>query len=171
MTNVTLRFLLVLGLTVSVGFGAEPANIRIDFMQPQRFTDFRIQNRSEMESTRIFSTDIIRNLSPVVARRFPGATLSLRFTDIDLAGRYEPWRGPQFDNVRFINDYTGPLKLSFDYQLIGPKRELVASGSKTLVDNDFQRRFATYAATGSATSSLFYEKAELRAWFEALARK
>ena len=162
--------LVLIGFVGLPAFGTEPTNVRIEFVRPERFTDFRIQNRGEIQSSKIFSGEMIRYLAPAVARRFPGATLSLRFTDIDLAGRYEPWRGPQFNDIRFIRDDTGPLKLFFDYQLTDSKGKVLASGPKRIVDVDFQRRFMIYANTGLG-ASLSYEKLELRDWVNSLARQ
>jgi hypothetical protein len=35
-------------------------------------------------------------------RTAAGLTLDMRMTNIDLAGEFEPWRGPQFDRVRIM---------------------------------------------------------------------
>ena len=163
-----LLFLSLAGLPV---FGVQPKNIRIDFVHPERFTDFRIQNLSEFESARIFSDEVSRYLSPIVARCFPNSTLSLRFTDIDLTGRLEPWHGPGFSNIRFIRDDTGPLRLYFDYQLTDSQGKLIASGMKRLVDVDVQRRFMIFSNTSFGSDRLFYEKLELRSWVDSLARE
>ena len=85
--------LLIFG--VCAALASEPGNIRIEFVHPERFTDFRILGRQEIESAQIFRDQVSSYLSPVVAKRFPGATLSLKFTDIDLAGRYELRANPQ----------------------------------------------------------------------------
>ena len=89
----------------SAAQAAEPSNIRIDFVHPERFTDFRIQDRDENASVPIFRNEISTYLSSVVAKRFPGKTLTLRFTDIDLAGRLG--NRPGFHQVRFERDRCG----------------------------------------------------------------
>ncbi len=114
--NLLYRLLLLPLLTISAcaTLASQPGNIFIEFVQPERFTDFRIQGRQETESSKIFRDQVSSYLSPAVAKRFPGATLSLRFTDIDLAGRLELWRIRKFDDVRF--DFDGsPLRLYFVY--------------------------------------------------------
>src|SRR5271154_3130747 len=76
---------------VSMGFStalaAGPSNVHINFVDPKHFTDFRIQDRDENASVPIFREEVSSYLSPIVAKRFPGKTLTLTFTDIDLAGR------------------------------------------------------------------------------------
>jgi hypothetical protein len=51
---------------------------------PERFTDFRINNRDFQHSSTVFTRDVTSALKPVMARRFPGHTLNLRYTNIDL---------------------------------------------------------------------------------------
>ena len=65
-------------------------NVRIEFTNPKYFTDIRIHDFDEWKSARIFGNEMTGALAPVVAKNAPGCTLTLQFTDIDLAGRYEP---------------------------------------------------------------------------------
>src|SRR5690349_1067335 len=75
-------------------------NLQVNYIHPERFTDFGLQGQSAAETARIFATSVGGPLSQALARNLPGARLTLTFTDIDLAGRYEPWRGPQFFDIR-----------------------------------------------------------------------
>ena len=54
--------LLSVGLTAA--FSAEPGNVRITFVQPERFSDFRIQGRQENASAEIFRDQVSAYLSP-----------------------------------------------------------------------------------------------------------
>ena len=65
-------------------------NVRIEFADPKYFTDIRIHDFNEFKSAKIFGNEMAQALTPVVAKNAPGCTLTLQFTDIDLAGRYEP---------------------------------------------------------------------------------
>ncbi len=99
----------------------------------------------EIQSAPIFQDRSSAYLSPSVARRVPGATLTLRFTDIDLAGRLEPWRIRKFTNVRFDrNMAANPLRLYFDYTLTDSQGRILTSGSKALVDGDYIQRYIYY---------------------------
>jgi hypothetical protein len=135
-------------------------------VHPERFTDFRIQGRQESASAQIFRDQVSSYLSPVVAARFPGATLSLRFTDIDLAGRLEPWRIRKFNDVRF--DFDGsPLRLYFRYTLTDSKGRVLAGDSKSLVEPYYLHRYIGYP-NSEKVSTLFYEKAALSRWLSSL---
>ena len=105
-----------------------PAVITIDFADPGRFTDFRINNQDFQRSSAIFTQDVTKALRPVMARRFPGHTLKLRYTNIDLAGRRTP--GPQ--GIRVVGGTTPPW-VAFDYLLQNPSGRTIAGGSRRLV--------------------------------------
>ena len=100
------RWLALLLLSFGAGncLAVEPSNVLIELVQPKRFSDFRIQGRDERQSAPIFRDEISSCLSPIVSKRFPGAKLTLKFTDIDLASRLEPWRIQRFNDVRFARD-------------------------------------------------------------------
>jgi len=154
-------------LGLSTAHAALPSNVRIDFVHPERFSDFSIQGRQEIQSASIFRDRVSAYLSPSVARRFPGATLTLRFTDIDLAGRLEPWRISKFTNVRFDRNVASPLRLFFDYTLTDSQGRVLASGSKSLVETDYLYRYVDYSNIERA-QPLFYEQVTLKRWFDYL---
>ena len=145
----------------------EPGNVRIEFVLPEHFSDFRIMGLPEIKSAPIFRDRVSAYLAPVVARRFPGATLTLRFTDIDLSGRMEPWRIRKFTNVRFDRNVASPLRLFFAYTLTDSKARVLASGSTSLVEGDYLYRYAYYPISEQSTP-LFYEKMTLYRWLNYL---
>jgi hypothetical protein len=124
------RYLLlpILGLGLTAVRSAEPSNVRISFVQPERFSDFRIQGRQEIVSAAIFRDDVSTYLSPIVAKRFPGCTLSLKFTNIDLAGRIATSHPLKLNNVRIDRNVASPLRLYFDYQLSDSHGRTLAAG-------------------------------------------
>jgi hypothetical protein len=152
---------------VCAALASEPGNIRIEFVHPERFTDFRILGRQETESAQIFRDQVSSYLSPVVANRFRGDTLSLKFTDIDLAGRYEYARIRRFNNVRFDRDIASPLRLEFEYTLTDAKGRVLTTGSTSLSEADYLRRYINYP-NSEKVSTLFYEKVTLSRWLDYL---
>jgi hypothetical protein len=167
--NPLLHWLLLplLSLGAWSAFASQPDNVRIELVHPERFSDFRIQGRQPIESASIFRDRVSAYLSPNVARRFPGSTLTLRFTDIDLSGRLEPWRIRKFNNVRFDRDVASPLRLFFDYTLTDSKAKVLAGGSTSLVVGDYLSRYAYYPNI-EQTQTLFYEKVTLNRWLDYL---
>jgi hypothetical protein len=159
------RYLLlpILGLGLTAVRSAEPSNVRISFVQPERFSDFRIQGRQEIVSAAIFRDDVSTYLSPIVAKRFPGCTLSLKFTNIDLAGRIATSHPLKLNNVRIDRNIAFPLRLYFDYQLSDSHGRTLAAGSKGLVDTDYLYRY-NYYPNQTKTETLFYEKVTLYRW-------
>jgi len=167
--NLLQRLLLLplLSFGTCVAHASEPGNVRIEFVHPERFTDFRIQGRYEAESTRIFRDQVSPALSAVVAKRFPGSTLTLKFTDINLAGRYEPSRIRKFNDVRFERQGASPLRLEFQYTLTDSNGRVLTTGSKSLVESDYLHRYINYPNSDKVTP-LFYEKTTLSRWLSEL---
>jgi hypothetical protein len=160
-----LLLLLMLSLGLSTARAAESTNVRIDFVHPERFTDFRIQGRDENASVPIFRNEVSTYLSPVVAKRFPGETLTLRFTDIDLAGRLG--NRPRFNQLRFNHQFGSPIRLSFDYTVTDSKGSVVAGGSKSLLAQDYLHDYDYYPQS-LKRSPVFYEEATLSKWVHGL---
>ena len=46
--------------------------------------------------------------------------LDIKVTDIDLAGNFEPWHGPQSDQVRITNGLYPP-RIAIEFRVIGPR--------------------------------------------------
>ena len=157
----------LLGMGLTAALSAESGNVRISFVQPEKFTDFRIQGRQENVSAGIFRDQVSGYLSPVVARRFPGDNLTLKFTDIDLAGRIDPYRIRKLPNVRIDRDVASPLRLYFNYTLTDSSGKILASGSQSLVDVDYLYRY-NYYPNETKSDTLFYEKATLNRWIRTL---
>ncbi|MBV8098674.1 MAG: DUF3016 domain-containing protein, partial [Verrucomicrobia bacterium] len=67
---------------------AASSNVVMTFVHPERFTDFRVQDRNEWDSAAWFTRNMTEALAPTVTQQAPGCTLAFRFTDIDLGGRY-----------------------------------------------------------------------------------
>ena len=155
----------MLSVALSTAQAMESSNVRIEFVHPERFTDFRIQDRDENASAPIFRSEVSAYLSPVVAKRFPGKTLTLRFTDIDLAGRLG--NRPRFNQVRFNHQFGSPIRMSFDYAVTGSKGSVMEAGSKSLLAQDFLHDYIYYPQS-LKTSPIFYEMATLSKWVRGL---
>jgi hypothetical protein len=115
------------GCTTEGGPGAAPSVVTIQYVDPGRFTDFSIQGRDVQNSATVFTQQITQTLEPVMASRFPGNLLTLRFTNIDLAGRGA-------SSVRIVRNRT-PARLSFIYVMQDKSGRTIASGSRRLTDN------------------------------------
>jgi Protein of unknown function (DUF3016) len=89
----------------------------------------------------------------------PGERFDVEITDIQRAGNYEPWRGIQFDSVRFLREIYPPrIHLVF--------KRLDAGGSVTAQG---ERKLSDFAFLGSATAAsdsdpLRFEKRLIDRW-------
>lgn len=89
-----------------------------------------------------------------------GDHLTLTFSDIDLAGDFEPGRGAQFDDIRIVKDIYPP-RFVFTYSLIDPAGHVIKSGTENLLDMNF-----TQTLSIDTTDARHYDKAVLRDWME-----
>lgn len=139
------------------GGGAVPgAVVTVQYTNPQSFTDFSVQGRDVQFSTSAFSREVMQTLEPVMKSRFPAYMLTLRFTNIDLAGRSTVGPG----SVRVVST-RHPARLSFNYVLQDKSGHSAASGSRTLVQT------SRVGAPGRS-GTLDTETQMLRRWLQRL---
>jgi hypothetical protein len=126
-------------LTSSPGFAASTANVLIRFDHPKFFSDFRVYTLDQFETAKSFGAEISKALAPIVARKVPGGTLLLTFTDVDLTGLQKPWLAPK-DKIRFLND-SHPYRIDFKYQLQDRSGRVVAEGATGITDAFYLGRY------------------------------
>ncbi|HEY5079950.1 MAG TPA: DUF3016 domain-containing protein [Opitutaceae bacterium] len=161
----TLRlFSAVLGLLAVCALRAadspNPAS-RVDvvFDHPEKFTDVKdgepATDRGRDAILGRIREYLVSRVSPMVPE---GDRLAIIFTDIDLAGDYEPWRGPEWSNVRIVKDVYPPA-FKFTYNVTDASGKVVKGGAEDLRDGGFQFR-----STIDSSDALRYEKAVLNDW-------
>jgi len=141
------------------------ARTEVVFEQPEKFTDVKDSD---------FGTDngrdaILERLREYIIERSDkvlptGQKLVITFTDIDLAGEYEPWRGPQFSDVRIVKSIYPP-RLKFSYKITDAAGKTVKEGQEDLRDLAFEMRL-----TADRQDTLRYEKDMLRDWIGTVTR-
>ena len=68
-----------------------------------------------------------------------GHLLSVTFTDIDMAGDFEPWRGPRFDDIRIVKDIYPP-RINLSFRLTDAEGNVVKEGTRELRDLAFMMK-------------------------------
>ena len=142
--------------------GAAHASVDIQFVQPAKFTDFNIYGRGSQWSASYFASQISDYLTPALGRKVPGGRLTLRFTDIDLAGHY-PSRGGS--SVRVVRGAIRPARMSFAFVLQDSSGRTLASGSTRITDTSSP---SSMAHRPTQSQALSYEKRMLERWFRSL---
>jgi hypothetical protein len=150
--------------TVASVLGAAPAapntHVEVIFDHPEKFTDVKDSDfASEKGRDSYLSTlkDFINERAP--RHLAEGQTLTLTFSDIDMAGDFEPWRGPDFSHVRIVKDIYPP-RMTFTYKLVDAGGAIVKEGEEKLINMAFQMT----ASPINAQDPLRYEKEMLDNW-------
>lgn len=149
------------GLLLAAGTlpAAAEAGVRVDFLDPQRYTDAGLRGRWRIGLDDPLLADLRQYLTTLGSRYLkPGEVLAIEVLDLDLAGRYETWR-PAAREVRVMRDDTVP-RIVLRYALLrdgqAPRR-----GQETVSD----LAYLTRAGGRTAGDPLYFEKAMLDDWF------
>jgi hypothetical protein len=78
----------ILGPGVGPGLAAAASPVSVQFVNPSKFTDFQIRGRDVNYTAGLFANSVQEELTPLMKSKYPNGSLLLRFTDVDLAGRY-----------------------------------------------------------------------------------
>src|SRR5580704_14340145 len=150
-------------VAASSALAATSSNVIMTFVHPERFTDFRIQDRNEWDSAVKFAREMSSALAPTVAKQAPGCTLAFRFTDIDLGGRYERQLIRRFNDVRFYHNGREPVRFYFDYTLSDPRGRVLARGSDSATDALYLGKYPSEPVR-LPFEEFFFEKQALMSW-------
>lgn len=141
-----------------------PSRTSVVFDHPEKFTDVKDAYLPSDEGR----DRILSHLREFLVSRCDlllpeGYRLAITFTDVKLAGKYEPWRGAQWENVRIIKAIYPPAFV-FTYLVTDASGKPVKQGSENIIDTAFQMRLLT------PYDPLAYEKDILNDWARATLR-
>jgi hypothetical protein len=132
------------GILPGLTIGAAPstqtiARAEVNFFEPEKFTDVRDSYMGDYERTTYL--DSIRDHLLEQAKYYvpEGHTLSVTFNDIDMAGDFEPWRGPRFSDIRIVKDIYPP-RISLVFRLTDAEGNVVKEGRRELRDLSFMMK-------------------------------
>lgn len=153
----TIASLALAGLLAGMATAAR-AEVIVSFSDPARYTDASLSGPGIVREDAPALTLLRQHLERLGQRLPPGQTLRITVLDVDLAGRYDPWRITAPD-LRVMTDATWP-RLRLRYRLQDNARVL-AEREETVSDLNYLSR-SRQARSGDR---LFYEKAMLDDWF------
>jgi len=151
----------ILAAPILAAFSTLPARaeITVRFADPVRFSDAALYREGGVRAVEPTVEGLHEHLSRLGrAHLAPGQSLRIEIRDIDLAGRFEPWR-PHTRDVRVLRDITWPrIALRWTLEEDGA---VVAAAEETIRDHGYLGR----AADRPADDPLHFEKAMLEDWF------
>ena len=136
--------------------------VAVEFVRPEKFADVKASARpSEAEAAGLLA-EVERFVVETGERLLPpGRSVAIRVTDVDLAGEFEPWRGPQFAHTRFMRS-AFPPRIELEFRVQGAQGRVLAEGRRTLRDPLYLTR-----SVRAADDRLRYEKSLLEDWLRA----
>jgi len=143
---------------------AQPGDVAIQFVSPEKFTDFRIYGLDVRWSASFFASQISDDLKPTLNENFPGSKLTLRFTDINLAYNYRT-SGRSGLGVRVVRRPIGPERMSVVFLLQDSNGRPLATGSTRITDTSSHNVLARHR---SGSELLYYEKQMLERWLKSV---
>ena len=150
--------------TVNAEKSASAQTVSIELVNPESFTDLEQTHNSLKNARANFARAITEELERRLRASFgEGARLSLKFTDVDLAGRINPAR---FSEVRVVKS-VWPPRAEFTYKLTAPDGSEIASGEKSLVDLGY----LGFAGSQSRHEAFRYEREMMKDWLRGLSRR
>ena len=141
----------------------EPAEgpVRVEFEKPETYTDARTDRSHGKGASEGVTRGLDKFLQRVApAHLDPGQQLQLTFTDIDLAGDYEPGTNLSLYDVRLVKSIYPP-RLKFRWSLLDANGSVLRQGEEDIRDLGFQT-----SVPGSDRAPLRYEQHILRRWLQ-----
>jgi hypothetical protein len=138
----------------------EQGPVSVRWEDPANFTEVRY-SLNPLESRRgNWVEELAQHLRERAETRLaPGEQLQIDITDIARAGAYEPWRGVDFHDTRFIRDIYPP-RMTIHFRRIGADGRVVAEGERKISDMGF----LITANPFFSSDPLRYEKAMIDRW-------
>ena len=115
------------------------ATVVVTFNNPENFTDVK----SSMMGSDKDRDSLLEELRDYVVEQAPrflngGQTFAITFNDIDMAGDFEPNRGPGLQDVRIVREIWPPrIALDFSLSLKSAGGAEIAGGTRRLTDLAF----------------------------------
>lgn len=160
---VALSFSITPSLAAEAAPGDAKVKVKVSMVDPAKFSEIR-QNRRRGDLRDGLWLDRLQQhiIGSATKRLAPGEALEVRVIDIKRAGDFEPWHGPQFDDVRIVKDIYPP-RIALSYTLTSADGAVISQGDEVLRDAAFLSR-----ALRGRDDPLRYEKRLLDDWLAKL---
>lgn len=129
------------------------------FFEPEKFKDAADVDQGDVLRSGYLDelkTHVLNQAKSLVPA---GYKLQVTFTDIDLAGEFEPWRGPSADRVRIVKEIYPP-RIDLAFRITDAAGNVVSEGRRELRDNAFMMKLTM----ASRSDPLRHEKEMIDTW-------
>ncbi|MDX5405783.1 MAG: DUF3016 domain-containing protein [Chromatiaceae bacterium] len=154
------NLIFVCGLTLLAGGVAQAAEVKVEWQEPEKFTDIRPAN----DSRKAYRERVLKRFDGFfqdMAAKLPeGYQWQVTVTDIDLAGDVDYFIGGAGNALRVVKDIYSPA-IKFSQVLRDKHGEEVLSSDEKLRDMGFMQSLRT----PNNNEEFRYEKQMLDDWF------
>ncbi|OAM91335.1 DUF3016 domain-containing protein [Termitidicoccus mucosus] len=141
---------------------SRPENVTVTFEHPENFTDVKDSFTGSLDKVRDGYLEDLADHIKENASRFlgDGQKLAVTITDVDMAGDFEPGRGPSAMDIRVIKQIYPP-RINLGFKVTDAAGATVREGTRQLRNLDFMN---DPVATMRSSETLRYEKALIDNW-------
>jgi hypothetical protein len=141
--------------------------VQVNFQSPEKFTDMSRKYMDQRGADEGYLSELRDYIQRIGSGRVPaGYTLAVTITDVDMAGDFEPQRGPQFSDVRIVKSIYPP-RINLTYRLTDSTGAVRSEGERQLRDQTFEWNVSPI----NRDDPLRYEKALLDNFLSDVARQ
>jgi hypothetical protein len=116
---------------------ADGGTVQVNYENPEKFTDMSRYHPTGRGADESYMDELRDHLQRAGSSRIPaGDTLAITITDGDLAGEFEPHRGPTLADVRIIRSMYAP-RINLTYRLTDASGAVRAEGDRVLRNPTF----------------------------------
>jgi len=135
------------------------ARTEVTFSHPEKFADVRDAYMGS-DKGRDAILDQLKDYLVNRAKSYvpSGEKLLVTVTDVDLAGDFEPWRGPSMQDIRVVKDVYPP-KIDLDFKLTAADGKVLKEGKRQLRDLAFLMKISI-----NRDDNIRYEKSLIDDW-------
>ena len=141
------------------------AEVEIVWENPKKFTDVKSANESRSKFREHTFAQLEKYINELAEELPEGQTLSMKVTDLDLAGQVWPASfvglGHSGGDVRLVKSIDIP-RMEFSYTLTDTDGSIIQQADVNIKDMNFQHRHNPFFDS----ESLRYEKNMLKSWFK-----
>ncbi len=138
----------------------ESGPVSVNWNDPATFTELRLSSNRRAASEGNWLQDLAQYMRKRAQQQLsPGEHLALTIVDIDRAGEFEPWHGPNLQDARIVRDLFPP-RMTVQFRRTNAQGTVVAEGERKITDP----AFLLNSSPLNNTDPLRYEKKMIDSW-------